>query len=332
MAYLRDAILQLQTEIDPKQAPDNEPWCLLIRAYFSTGNQDNARRTYYDAVRYYREVAKQPLPQPIEDCYRRSASGDPSFGLLREAPKVFAKPAVPYAALQEAAPTFPAPGEPTTEGLRELLTSMTAMVPPESRPLMDLLSELINVMSTIGVSTATELRLQGSRMEPKQCIRRVRSRLWFTGVLGSKWVTEPAVRSELDDLLTVLDDTEDSDVRFMIMNPLGPGYKRLYDLRNGRLSSEHIPHMARLAKRHSSLRVKVFDHLPTFRILVIDRDVVTFSFYRLDEDSYLQSDGGWESPHIVLDPLAPWPLAEAFTGLFDESWELAADLDLERYT
>jgi len=329
MAHLRDAILQLQREVDPKQVPDNEPWCLLIRAYFSAGNQDNARRTYQDAVRYYREVARQPLPPPIEDCYRRTASGDPSFGLLREMPSGLSQASTESPRVDAA--RFPVPDEPTTEHLKELINSLYALVPPGSRPLMDLLRELINVMSTIGVSTATELRLQGSRMEPKQCIRRVTTRLWFTGVLASKWVIDPAVRSELDDLLTVLDHTEDSDVRFMIMNPSGPGYKRLYDLRNGRLSSEHIPHLARLAKRHSSMRVKVFDHLPTFRILVIDRDVVTFSFYRLDENSYVQSDRGWESPHIVLDPLSPWPLAEAFTGLFAESWESAEDLDLERY-
>jgi len=170
-------------------------------------------------------------------------------------------------------------------------------------------------------------------MEPVQLMRRVKQRLWFSGVLASKWVTDPAVRSELSDFLTVLDHSPEGDVRFMIMNPDGPGYRRLRELRGDELSTEHLPLLAELAREHSSFQVKVFDHLPTFRIHVIDKDVVTFSFYRLDEKSYLEGDDDeWNSPHVVLDPLAPWPIAEAFATLFSEMWRGSRFLDLEKYT
>ena len=58
---------------------------------------------------------------------------------------------------------------------------------------------------------------------------------------------------------------------------------------------------------------------------------MTFSPYRLDEETYLRGVQGWESPHVVLDPLAPWPLADAFAALFNEMWQTSAFLDLGKY-
>jgi hypothetical protein len=35
---------------------------------------------------------------------------------------------------------------------------------------------------------------------------------------------------------------------------------------------------------------------------------------------------GWEAPHIVLDRTAPWPLAQTFETLFEETWRTATPL------
>jgi hypothetical protein len=332
---LRDAILRLEDEVEARNRegrtnPDVEPWRLLIRAYFSLGKHDKVQQIFAAARVYYTQTLRQSVPSAIESSYKRAQSNDRTFDLYSESDLVrrpirLEKPtSAQHGAVR-------AVTEPTVDQLADIIRELRPLVPEDQQPLISLLLELIGIMSKIGISTASVLKLQGSKVEPKHCIRRVSKTLWFTGVLASKWVQTPAIRSELDDQLTILDEVEGGDVRFMILNPEGPVYKRLHDLRNGRLSAEHLPHLAALAKRHPCFRVRLFDHLPTFRILVIDRDFVTFSFYRLDETSYIESDGGLESPHIALDPLAPWPLASAFAGLFEESWAAAIDLEVERY-
>ena len=190
----------------------------------------------------------------------------------------------------------------------------------------DIGSNPLDLLGTLGITDATDLRLNGSRLTPSQCIGRTRSRLYFSGVLASKWVLDPAVRSEFNSLLTRLDGIG-GDVRFLIINPYGEAYQRLHSLRDGHLSHESVAHLALLNKSHVSLAVRVFDSLPAFRIVIIDDDVVTFSPYRLAATKYLESDRGWRAPHVVLDPLAPYPLAEAFQLLFAETWNQALPLE-----
>lgn len=306
---LRQSILLLESKVAEQHNPDWEDWCLLIRAYYSTGNPSKVNEIYARAKRYYDIKHSQAVPQQIEEYFQRSIRRDESFNLSRA---------------RNRATT----ANSNSAGATEIPSS------PSARPAQTLAAreELLGVIDLIGVTTHSQLRLAGSRMEPLQLMRRVKQRLWFSGVLASKWVTDPIVWNELTDFLTVLDHSPEGDVRFMIMNPEGPGYRRLRELRGDELNVEHLPLLARLAREHSSFQVKVFDHLPTFRIHVIDKDVVTFSFYRLDEESYLQGDElSWESPHVVLDPLAPWPLAEAFATLFNEMWHGSSFLDLEKY-
>jgi hypothetical protein len=302
---LRESILLLENKVADNQSPDWEHWCLLIRAYYSTGNPSKVTETYARSKRYY-DLSHQPVPHQVEDYYRRSQSRDEGFDLSRSR----RRPATVVAPQKsEAQATAPVPRGETG----------------------DRYENLMRVVDLIGITTHSELRLTGSRMEPRQLMRRAKQRLWFSGVMAAKWVTDPAVRSELSDYLTVLDHSPGGDVRFMIMNPDGPGYRRLHELHGDELSAEHLPLLARLAQQHNSFQVKVFDHQPAFRIHVIDRDVVTFSSYRLDEKTYLQDDQSWESPHVVLDPLAPWPLAAVFATLFNEMWQTATFLDLGKY-
>jgi hypothetical protein len=302
---LRQSILLLERKVADRHSPDVEHWCQLIRAYYSTGNPSKVMETYARAKRYYDIKHRQSVPPQIEDYFQRSMRRDEGFNLSRARSQI---------KIADSQSTGETPSSPS---------STPAQVNAASE-------DLIRVTNLIGITTHSQLRLAGSRMEPVQLMRRVRQRLWFSGVLASKWVSDPAVRSELSDFLTVLDHAPEGDVRFMIMNPAGPGYRRLRELRGDELSAEHLPLLAHLAREHSSFQVKVFDHLPAFRIHVIDKDVVTFSFYRLDEESYLEGDDqGWESPHVVLDPLAPWPIAEAFATLFSEMWRGSRFLDLE---
>jgi DNA-binding SARP family transcriptional activator len=181
------------------------------------------------------------------------------------------------------------------------------------------------ICRVLGITTGSHLSLLKSDLEPAACIRRTVRRLWFSGVMASKWVAEAWLWNEFDQLLTRL-DREDGEVRFMMINPHGEGYRRLAALRNGHISTKSIEPISQLVAAHPSMQVRLFDSLPSFRIVIIDDDVVSFSPYRLGADAYLAAERGWEAPHVMLDPLAPYPLAEAFTLLFEETWNNATPL------
>jgi Bacterial transcriptional activator domain len=294
---LRHAIKTLENVVGNHHSPDSHDWCLLIRAYHSTGNPAKVQDTYARARRHYDVEYGQHVPREIEDAFERSSSSVTGFSLFRsQGDTVKPLPDVPPAQISR--------GD-------------------------DNRASLLEVADLIGITTHPELSLTGERMEPVELMHRVRQRLWFSGVLASKWVQDTEVLGELDEFLTVLDHSPQGDVRFMIMNP--DGYRRLRELRGDEISAEHLPVLARLTRQHSSFQVKVFSHLPRFRIHVLDNDVVTFSSYRLDEESYLPDDQKPKSPHVVLDPLAPFPLADAFASLFREMWQNSSFLDPERY-
>jgi hypothetical protein len=293
---LRQAIMTLEGRVSGNHSPESHDWCLLIRAYYSTGNPAKVKETYARAKRHYDVQHGQPLPDEIEEYFGRANHADRTFSLFQPPGSRLAGPGLLPAAMDR---------------------------PDANR------ASLLDVVDAIGITTHHELSLAGSRMEPVELMRRVRQRLWFSGVLASKWVSDLEVRRELEDFLTVLDHSPTGDVRFMIMNP--DAYRRLRELRGDEISAEHLPVLARLTREHDSFRVKVFSHLPMFRIHVLDNDVVTFRAYRLDEESYLHEGQTLEAPHVVLDPLAPWPLADAFTSLFKEMWQTSTFLDPEKY-
>ncbi|QXF84284.1 hypothetical protein HBA53_24555 (plasmid) [Rhodococcus pyridinivorans] len=215
-------------------------------------------------------------------------------------------------------PPRPVPNTPTTPHRARQLAS-----PLE--PAQDGIDHLHEIAEALGITTASTLRLRGEVMDPMQCIERTQNRLYFSGVLASKWVIDPGVRSAFDEMLTKLDalPERERDVRFLIIDPDGDAYSLLYQMRGGRLSSDSVPHLKELTRRHPSLQVKVIDALPAFRIVVIDDDMVSFSPYALEEERYATSRLGWEAPHVMLDPHAQYPLAEAFKLYFEERWNNA---------
>jgi hypothetical protein len=228
-------------------------------------------------------------------------------------------------------------GEEVPETLRQYAPPSTAVSDSpttlhRARPLMsplepshDGLDNLREMAEVLGITSASTLRLRGEAVDPMQCIEQTKNLLYFSGVLASKWVMDPGVRNAFDELLTRLDalPEQERDVRFLIIDPDGDAYSLLYQMRGGRLSNEAVPHLRDLARRHPSFQVAVVDALPSFRIVVIDEDMVSFSPYALEEERYATSKLGWEAPHILLDPRAPYPLAEAFRLYFKERWDNA---------
>jgi DNA-binding SARP family transcriptional activator len=192
-----------------------------------------------------------------------------------------------------------------------------ARPPEESRKIEDLIQ-------TIGISSASELELHRSKMEPLECISQTVSQLCFAGIQATKWVADAYVRAEFDKLLEKLDNSGGS-VKFLIINPDSDGYHRFMDLRWSEEDVIAVNVLRSLTAAHRSFEVRLYDALPTFRIILIDQSVVVFSPYLMFSEQH-RSKSGWDAPHVVLDRTAPWPLADTFETLFYETWRAARPL------
>ena len=71
----------------------------------------------------------------------------------------------------------------------------------------------------------------------------------------------------------------------------------------------------------------MFDALPTFRIVILDEDVVSISPYLLRTYDHVGGYQGWDAPHVGLTPFAPWALAPSFEALFLEQWRIARPIE-----
>ena len=180
------------------------------------------------------------------------------------------------------------------------------------------------LVKTIGISPASELELRRSRLEPLECINQTISRLWFAGTLATKWVADSYVRAELASLLERLDNTGGS-ARFLLIDPESESYRRFSRLRWSPGGVQPINILRSLSAAHPSFEVRLYDALPTFRIVLIDQSIVSFSPYLMDPATD-RARTGWKAPHVVLDRTAPWPLARTFETLFDETWRTATPL------
>jgi hypothetical protein len=143
---LRDSILLLENKVADDQSPDWEHWCLLIRAYYSTGKLSKVKETYARSKRYY-DLNNQPVPHQVENCYQRSQRGDDRFDLSRTRNRV-----------------------PITA--RDQTPRANAGIPQSPNDTEDRYETLKRVVDLIGITTHSELQLTGSRMEPTQLIRR----------------------------------------------------------------------------------------------------------------------------------------------------------------
>jgi hypothetical protein len=183
------------------------------------------------------------------------------------------------------------------------------------------------LVQTIGISPASELELRRSKLEPLECISQTVSQLRFAGILATKWVTDSYVLVRFSRLLERLDNSGGS-VQFLLIDPGSDSYRKFSALRWSASSVQSLDVLRRLSAAHRSFTVRLYDALPTFRIVLIDQSIVSFSPY-LMEPGTDQARSGWEAPHVVLDRTAAWPLARTFETLFAEMWRTAAPLSPE---
>lgn len=187
-------------------------------------------------------------------------------------------------------------------------------------------STLVDLAQMIGISSFSALQLRGSQVDPKQCIEKTVQRLWFAGIFAQKWVLDPAARLMLEGLLDRLDGDDDSSVHFLLLDPDSESFRRFRAITQVSEDPESISVLRELSQRHRSLKVRLYDSLPSFRIVIIDDSLVSVAPYLNVPPEWLK-DKGWESPHLVLAPMAPYPLAKSFEVMFRETWRRAQKLE-----
>ena len=111
-------------------------------------------------------------------------------------------------------------------------------------------------------------------------------------------------------------------MQFLLLNPESESYRKFSELRWSAGGVQPVELLRSLSAAHPSFEVRLYDALPTFRIVLIDQSIVSFSPY-LMEPGTDHARTGWEAPHVVLDRTAPWPLARTFETLFAETWRSA---------
>lgn len=180
------------------------------------------------------------------------------------------------------------------------------------------------LVRAIGISSASELELRRSKLEPLECISQTVSQLRFAGILATKWVADSYVRAQFSRLLERLDHNGGS-VQFLLLDPESESYRKFSELRWSSGGAQPVEMLRSLSAAHRSFAVRLYDALPTFRIVLIDQSIVSFSPYLMDAGTD-RGRTGWEAPHVVLDRTAPWPLARTFETLFAETWRTAIPL------
>jgi len=170
-------------------------------------------------------------------------------------------------------------------------------------------------------------QLEGSIFEPSGCMEATERKLYFMGILGSKWVIEPHVRSEFVAMLKRV-AARKGVVQFLLIDPAGPYFDRLRVLRDGAISTEPIAIWRELALEHDCLEVRLYNQWPCFRLIFLDGNTLVVSRYKTDREGYSKTKFGWEAPHMVLSTNKTWSLFDAFDLYYDQVWENARDVAL----
>lgn len=184
--------------------------------------------------------------------------------------------------------------------------------------------ELITNLKEIGIVNATS-QLAETKYEPAQCMKQVRKRLFFMGLLGSKWVTPANVRSDFVLFLKRV-QALNGEVRFMLIDPKSQYFKDLMNLRGGALSDDSLKYFLQLSKEYSCLQVRLYNQMPCFRLIFIDDKILAISCYKIEKEGYVQSKFGWSAPHLVIDSNSPWSLYISFELYYGQIWDSAKDI------
>ena len=184
-------------------------------------------------------------------------------------------------------------------------------------------TDLLKVLAEVGIVNATT-KLSATQFEPTQCMEKTQKHLYFMGILGSKWVNTHG--GEFEKFLRRL-ESKHGEARFLLINPEGKAYSKLFALREGNIKIDSLKKLHEFSQKYECLRVKLYDDLPSFRLILIDELTLALSRYKLDRQGHFESKYGWEAPHIVISATTSWSFYWAFEHYYLNLWNSSIDLE-----
>lgn len=186
----------------------------------------------------------------------------------------------------------------------------------------------------LGIINCTQT-LKGSELEPIKCMPDVKKSLDFTGVGGEKWVKDAQLRKAFESML-LRTKSVGGVVRFLLIDPSSEAYANLYQLRGESVPFESYEKFIELKKRHKNLQVRLYDHMPSFRMQFVDEKYLAVSRYYFDKKTHDQFEGGWMIPHLIIQNATQeygsteikhkWSLYESFQLAYEFSWDQGRDI------
>jgi hypothetical protein len=188
--------------------------------------------------------------------------------------------------------------------------------------------ESLDIHGCVPVLEATEWCRQ-------EFLKRDYQYLAFAGISGSKWVEKDDDRARLSEFLRRVDVTAGGSVEFLLLNPDG---EVAADLANqlGKTTEEfkaegndRLNHFRELCVKHRCLKVRLYNHYPEFRMVVLGNEFIAVAPYRIGPDR-----AGEKLPHLILRHnqanVAVASFYHAFSHYFRKAWERGSVLDASR--
>lgn len=172
----------------------------------------------------------------------------------------------------------------------------------------------------LGLKSA-EKSLRESNFDPQSCISKSSNELDFMGILGTKWVSDPETRNQFISFLDKV-EADDGQVRFLLADPDSEGYDHLSDMRQESLSNDadHYYRYKSLSEEYDCFEVRLYDRIPTFRMVFLDNRELVISRYRYRQRTE-ETNRAWKViPHLVIDPEQDWSLEAPFRYTFEHIW------------
>jgi hypothetical protein len=168
-------------------------------------------------------------------------------------------------------------------------------------------------------------RLDASEERPRERLDRIHRSLDFMGHGASKWTGE---REKFAEMVNRLADNNFGQVRMLLLNPdcesSREKSKRRFNGDARRLPRRIVQSLLILRQMqqiYGNLSVKLYTHVPHFRLTVVDGQTVIVGHYREGKDDSART------PLIAWEKNSDWSFFTPFEGYFAHEWHLAEEVD-----
>lgn len=156
---------------------------------------------------------------------------------------------------------------------------------------------------------------------------------YFMGIAANKWIKNA---SNFDKVMKRI-SAKNGEVRFILLNPFSEDAKKV-SIAGGNPENhirdiiiDNIKALQPYKKMGLNIKVKVYSHMPVFRIAIVDIDKIVYV------GSYKTGSDGKDIPQIILDQdtdneRAEYLLREQFLDYFGVEWreESLYEIDIEK--